>query len=195
MPYEIFLLGLGNPGSKYAGTRHNAGFMLIDRIAAGDSSLCWVEEPRYMSATARIAGVMVLLVKPTTYMNLSGGAVTDLMSRESLVASDLLVVCDDFNLPLGTIRLRRSGSAGGHNGLKSIIDALGTEVFPRLRLGVGPLPAGSDAADFVLSDFTEEEMEAADGMLARGEECIQAVILRGLDDAMSRFNAKLSDSD
>jgi len=152
------IAGLGNPGARYASTRHNIGFMVIDRLAK-DETVCFRNSLRYRSAVCRIRkhGKEALLVKPLTYMNNSGANVKALMGRYRIGQSDLMVVCDDMDLPLGKVRFRTRGKDGGHLGLRSIIEQLGSDEVARLRVGIGkPLPAGT-ASDFVLSEFKDEE--------------------------------------
>src|ERR1051325_3810717 len=151
------IVGLGNPGAEYEWTRHNLGFMLIDKLAAEAGAAVKRSECRSLVGNALIEGQRVLLAKPQTYMNLSGEAVSCLNSKHELEAESLIVISDDLALPWGAIRLRERGSAGGHNGLKSIIGALGTNEFIRLRLGIQPEHPLSDAKKFVLSEFSGAE--------------------------------------
>ena len=179
--------GLGNPGPRYAGTRHDLGFMLVDRLAREAGEPWRSERGTHVAGPFRLggAGDPVLLVKPQDYMNLSGPPLQSLMGRQHVPLPRLLVACDDINLPLGKLRLRPSGSAGGHNGLSSIIGCLGTE-FPRLRLGVGKEPSGMDRADWVLSRFKPDERAAVDEMLSRAERVIRDVAELGVDAAAKR---------
>ncbi len=150
------VLGIGNPGQRYDKTRHNVGFWVIDalseRLKAGHPT----DDHGAKASKTSIRGETILLLKPQTFVNLSGQTVRSVM-RKGLIAPDLFVVCDDINLPLGRIRVRPGGGDGGHNGLRSIIETLGNNQFPRVRVGVGAPPAGTDAADFVLESFEEEE--------------------------------------
>ena len=182
------LVGLGNPGADYKLTRHNLGFMLIDYLAAG-----WgikLEERKYGACWGRgaIAGQEVALVQPLSYMNLSGQPVKRLLRAFGLDLADLLVACDDLNLPLGRLRLRSRGSAGGHNGLKSIITSLQSAEFPRLRLGIGQPPPGQDAAEYVLSPFKIKEWPLVEEMLSRAGRALETCLAEGLQAAMNTFN-------
>jgi peptidyl-tRNA hydrolase, PTH1 family len=162
------VVGLGNPGPEYAATRHNAGFRLVDALAAR-----WGFPPFRRGERARVSegavdGVPVRLLKPTTYMNRSGAALASLRADPAFdPARDLLICVDDFNIPLGTFRLRADGSAGGHNGLKSIEGALQAQAYARLRIGVGPLPTSDPWEDFVLAPFTPEEDEQFEALLPK----------------------------
>lgn len=151
----------------------------------------WTRPAReYERAEGVLCGAEIVLLKPLTYVNLAGNALRAYEERESFSAGDLLVVCDDFNLPLGMMRLRRGGSDGGHNGLASIIDQMGINTFPRLRLGVGPLSPGVDPADFVLARFEDPEMNQVASIVQRAAECVETMIRRDIDEAMGKFNAR-----
>jgi PTH1 family peptidyl-tRNA hydrolase len=190
MPLEFIIAGLGNPGPRYERTRHNLGFRAVEAIAAARRGR-WEEPARKArAAKVRLGGGHGLLVEPLTYMNLSGDALLPIVLAESLPSSRVLVVCDDIALPLGQIRLRASGSDGGHNGLKSIIERLNTLDFPRLRMGCGPVPPRVDAAEFVLAEFLPEEEAAADAMIAEAVACAESWLFDGIGKAMSKFNAK-----
>jgi PTH1 family peptidyl-tRNA hydrolase len=180
---------LGNPGAKYAASRHNVGFMTGD--AVGERCGVRISRLRSGALTARceLGGESVLLAKPQTYMNLSGDAVGPLAAFYRVPPERILVVSDEVNLPVGKLRLRRSGSAGGHNGLKSIIAALGTDGFPRLRLGVGAPPHPDyDMADWVLSGFRGRDAEDMAAAVARAAEAVECYIKEGADAAMNRYN-------
>ena len=182
--------GLGNPGAKYAGTRHNIGFLAVEQVARVNGADAWKEKFDGLAADCWIAGERVALLKPMTFMNRSGAAVRKAFDFHKLEAADVLVVCDDFALPLGRLRLRGSGSAGGQNGLKDVIAQLGTDVVPRLRVGIGEPPPRIDPADFVLSGFRPaEQAEADDAVIAAGL-AIEAWASGGLAAAMNRFNGK-----
>jgi PTH1 family peptidyl-tRNA hydrolase len=190
MPLEFIIAGLGNPGPRYDRTRHNLGFRVADALAAARRGK-WGDTVRRMrSASIRLRDAHGLIVEPLTYMNLSGDALAPLMLSEQLPPSRLLVVCDDIALPLGQIRVRASGSDGGHNGLKSIIERLNTLDFPRLRMGCGPVPPRVDAAEFVLAEFLPEEEAAVEAMIKESVACCESWAYDGIGRAMSKFNAK-----
>jgi PTH1 family peptidyl-tRNA hydrolase len=184
------VIGLGNPGRKYEGTRHNVGFCVVEELmrrhAAGTSKSNFQAEV----AEASISGEKVLLVRPSTYMNLSGAAAVAVRDFYKLAGADLLVVCDDFALPLGRLRIRTQGSGGGQKGLSNIIERLGTDEVPRLRIGVGPLPAGWDGADFVLGRFNKDEADEIAVAVARAADAVEVWISQGIATAMSKYNAE-----
>ncbi len=185
------IVGLGNPGKQYQGTRHNVGFMVIQELSRRHFS---AERSRSKFFADIVAGRMfgddVLLVCPLTFMNESGKSVRQIADFYRVGFDQLLVVCDDFNLPLGRIRLRASGSSGGQNGLDDILRRLGTDQVPRLRLGIGPVPEGWTAPNFVLSRFAASERDEAERMVQRGADAGEAWLQDGLLAAMARFNAK-----
>ncbi|MFH2002446.1 MAG: aminoacyl-tRNA hydrolase [Planctomycetota bacterium] len=196
------VVGLGNPGTRYRFTRHNAGYMAVDRLIE-DKKLEWVTlgslgilalgkvdqesfEPERHDQEVEMS---FCALKPLTYMNRSGMAVGDCVDRARIPFENLLVISDDFNLPVGRIRFRKQGSAGGHNGLKSIIRTLGTDAFSRLRIGVGPLPRGANIVNFVLDEFSEPDLDHLDQALNRACEAVQVWIRnRDIDLCMNRFN-------
>ena len=182
------IVGLGNPGAEYERTRHNLGFMLIDKLAAEAGRAVKRNECRSLIGNALIGNERVLLAKPQTYMNLSGEAVGSLIAKNELPAESLIVISDDLALPFGSIRLRERGSAGGHNGLKSIIAALGTNEFVRLRIGIQPEHPLSDAKRFVLDEFTRAEEKLLPEMLERAAEALRSVLRDGIAKAMSLHN-------
>jgi PTH1 family peptidyl-tRNA hydrolase len=182
------IVGLGNPGPEYAGNRHNMGFAVIDALADKFRADVTARAHKALVGRARLAGVEALLVKPHTYMNLSGNAVAPILSEMKAGPDDLIVVHDDIDLPLGSIRIRKSGGAGGQNGVASIMGSLGTDRFIRVKLGVGRPPSGVDPADHVLSCFTADELLVAREVAARAVEAIMAVLKEGPDRAMNRFN-------
>jgi PTH1 family peptidyl-tRNA hydrolase len=190
MPVEFIVAGLGNPGDPYRRTRHNLGFLAVEALATVRRSRWQAPARRRRTARCNVAGRDVLLVEPLTFMNLSGDALAALVLEETIPPERLLVVCDDIALPLGQVRLRRAGSDGGHNGLASIIERLGTTAFPRLRMGIGPVPPRVDAAEFVLAEFLPEEDPAVEAMVAEAMACAEAWIVDGVERAMARFNAR-----
>jgi PTH1 family peptidyl-tRNA hydrolase len=184
------IVGLGNPGSEYEWTRHNVGFLLIDKLAADAGITVKRRECRSLLGGGAIEGRRSKLVKPQTYMNLSGEAVACLKAKDELAETDqsLIVISDDLALPFGTIRLRARGSAGGHNGLKSIIATLGTNEFTRLRIGIQPEHPVSDAKKFVLAEFATGERRALNEILERSAEAVRSVLRDGIAKAMSLYN-------
>src|ERR1043165_10009838 len=186
----FLIVGLGNPGSEYAATRHNLGFMLIDKLAADAQITVGRRECNAFVGRGQIENVTVKLAKPQTYMNLSGQTVSCLIAKHPAEprGSQLIVINDDLALPLGTIRIRERGSAGGHNGLKSIIAALGTNEFMRLRIGIQPEHPLSDARRFVLDEFSRAERESLPEILERAAEALRSVLRDGVAKAMSLHN-------
>ncbi|MGP1272325.1 MAG: aminoacyl-tRNA hydrolase [Phycisphaerales bacterium] len=186
------IVGLGNPGAEYARTRHNAGFMAVDRLAdAHAAGQIPRSKFRSMVLDASIDGEKCVLMKPTTYMNLSGHAVAEAARFYKLDPSaDLLVLVDEVALEVGAIRVRAEGGAGGHNGLASIQQMLGMTEYPRLRIGVGPRPALVSLHDFVLGRFTELEELPLKNALARAVEAVRVFVARGVEAAMNEFNGR-----
>jgi PTH1 family peptidyl-tRNA hydrolase len=182
------IVGLGNPGRKYDKTRHNVGFEVLDLVAVRNAADSPKEKFSGRVADATIAGERVLLLWPHTLMNLSGQSVGAAVEFYQVPLNDVLVVCDDFNLPLGKLRVRASGSAGGQNGLKDIIKRLGTEDVPRLRLGIGPVPDAWDAADFVLSKFGRSDRTMIDEVIDRAAEAVECWAAEGISTGMNKFN-------
>ena len=184
------IVGLGNPGPKYAATRHNVGFDVLDRLARRHGAE-WEAAPRGIEALiARWRAGDTVFVKPLTFMNLSGTAIVGLLQFYKIEPSDLLVIVDEVQLETGRIRIRPSGSAGGHNGLKSVIGSLGTEAFPRLRIGVGRGDNRRDLADHVLAKFDPDERSVIEDAIVRAVDASEAFIADGVADAMNRFNRK-----
>ena len=187
----LLIAGLGNPGEEYSGTRHNMGFMVVDRLLAKlpkNFEAVYGCSSRYWRGT--YAGRTLLLQKPETYMNLSGDAVSALMRREGIEPGEIAVVYDDMDLELGRIRIRRSGSSGGHNGIKSIIGRLGTEAFPRIRIGIGHGESGHGGADFVLSGFNEKEQPVCDRVIEAAADALILMLRRGSTAAMNVYNSQ-----
>jgi len=182
------VVGLGNPGPEYDKTRHNIGFELVDQIAA-ERKLKWAKEHKFRSKIA-LDGSSLVLAKPLTFMNLSGNAVSRLMRHYKLLPSQILIVYDDIALPLGTLRFRANGSAGGHNGIKSLIEYLGTEDFPRLRIGIGATPGNEPLTDHVLGRFGQEEWSEMEKVLAIAVDGVNCALSAGLDSAMNQYNRR-----
>lgn len=182
------VIGLGNPGSQYERTRHNLGFMLIDRLAADHGVQVKRDECRSLMGRFTLFGETVELVKPQTYMNLSGEAVSCLVQKPDRDISRLVIVSDDLALPLGSIRIKPKGSHGGQNGLRSVIDRLKTSDFIRLRIGMSPDHPVSNTRDFVLQNFAKSEIETVEKVISVGAEAVLAVIADGVEQAMARYN-------
>jgi PTH1 family peptidyl-tRNA hydrolase len=184
------IAGLGNPGKRYAGTRHNVGFDVLDLLASRHH-VEWDSAPRGIDAlSGRWREADVVLAKPLTFMNLSGSAVRDLLQFYKIDVADALIVVDDINLELGRLRARPSGSAGGHNGLKSVIETLGSEGFARLRVGVGRGDARRDLADHVLAKFEPDERSIVAETVGRAADAVELFITDGIGLVMNRFNRK-----
>jgi PTH1 family peptidyl-tRNA hydrolase len=186
------IVGLGNPGREYARTRHNVGFEVVDALAKRHHVRIIRRMGRALIARARIAGQDVTLAKPQTFMNLSGQAVAHIARREKIEPSEILVIYDDMDLPLGRIRLRPDGSSGGHKGMRSIIERLGTTEFPRLRIGIGS--ADRDAALHVLSRFRRGEREVARKAIRSAADAVEMILSEGIEPAMNLYNRR-SDGD
>jgi peptidyl-tRNA hydrolase, PTH1 family len=187
------IVGLGNHGSDYIQTRHNVGFLVVDKFAAATHATFRPGKGDYWFAECSLNNNKVALLKPTTYMNNSGIAVKEFLEREKIPLDRLLVVCDDFQLPLGTIRMRQNGTDGGHNGLSSVIYHLMTDQFARLRCGIASamMPVEkSMMKDFVLGQFTESEFSEVTSMVERARDACLSCIEDGMDRTMNRFNAK-----
>lgn len=184
------IAGLGNPGSQYEWTRHNCGFLVIDELARRAGREVRTPECQSLTTRAIISGQSAILVKPLTFMNLSGSAVAALKQKYELAsAADVLVISDDLALPFGKIRVRPKGSAGGQNGLKSVIAKLGTQEFPRVRLGIAPESHPiSNASEFVLSDFPKKDREALAEMVALAADAVEVILTNGIVEAMSKYN-------
>jgi peptidyl-tRNA hydrolase, PTH1 family len=186
------IIGLGNPGPKYEWTRHNCGFMVIDEVARRAGKQVKAPECQALTARAIIGGEEAILAKPQTFMNLSGVAVAALIKKyEVRERSSILVVSDDLALPFGKIRIRAQGSSGGQKGLKSIIEKLGGQDFPRLRLGIAPDHPVNDAADFVLSEFPKKDRDALARIVALASDAVEDLLTTGVANAMSKYNSSL----
>jgi PTH1 family peptidyl-tRNA hydrolase len=188
------IVGLGNPGPKYRNTRHNVGFQVLDRLAVRWGASFDREKFQGLIATCSCGSENVMLLKPLTYMNRSGTAVADATRNRVPDLVDMLVVVDDVNLPFGRLRMRERGSAGGHNGLKSIIEHVGTQDFPRLRIGVGVNKTGDSLTDHVLGSFRPEERAELDAIIARAADGVVAFVEGGVLPAMNEVN-KMPKSD
>lgn len=182
------VVGLGNPGPEYDGTRHNVGFDLVDRLAA-ERDFKWKRERKFRAKIAS-ANTSLVLAKPLTYMNLSGNAVARLQRFHKLAPDQILVVYDDVDLPIGRIRFRPEGSAGGHNGIKSLIEFLGTKEFPRLKIGIGSAGGREEMIGHVLGKFSAEECEELEKVLAIAQDGVNCALSAGLDRAMNQFNGR-----
>ncbi|MFZ4636818.1 MAG: aminoacyl-tRNA hydrolase [Planctomycetota bacterium] len=181
-------VGLGNPGPAYHNTRHNVGFEVLETLARRAGSPGRRQRFQGEVAQATVRGTPVLLLWPLTWMNLSGSSVLATRDFYKIPDSDMIVVCDDFNLPLDTIRLRPAGSAGGQNGLADVLSRLGTPTIPRLRLGVGPLPAGWKTADYVLGKFSRQDRERVEVMVERAADAAEEWAALGIQAAMNKYN-------
>lgn len=184
------IAGLGNPGGKYDNTRHNVGFQVIDILA--DRMGILVEEKKHKALCGRgmLEGQKVVLLKPQTFMNLSGESVRAAADFYKAGPEDVLVVYDDISLEPGQLRIRTKGSAGGHNGIKNIIAHLGTQEFPRVKVGIGEKPKGMDLADYVLSRFSKGEQELMDQAFKEAADAVAVILGQGIEPAMNQFNAK-----
>ena len=186
----MLIVGLGNPGSDYAATRHNLGFMLIDKLAEAERIVVKRRECSSIVGQGAIEGVVTKLAKPQTFMNLSGGAVSCLLRKveSNEPVKQLVVISDDLALPIGKIRIRERGSAGGHNGLKSIIAAIGTDEFIRLRIGIQPDHPLSDVKPFVLDTFSKSEQTVVKEAIEKSADALRTIIRDGALKAMQQFN-------
>jgi PTH1 family peptidyl-tRNA hydrolase len=186
------IAGLGNPGYEYHLTPHNLGFMAVDRLAQEWGLELAHYEAQALTASTRRDGLDVLLAKPQTYMNLSGMAVARLVEKYKLEVRDLIVLVDDAALPLGSLRIRPRGSAGGHKGMKSIISALDSGDFARVRLGVGPEQPIEDMVSYLLGRFRDADLKTVAAMLGQACEAVHVILREGLQKAMNRFNRRVS---
>lgn len=186
---KYLIAGLGNKGEKYASTRHNIGFLVVEEMAR-NAGFPFVPSNFGEVCQFKFRGRPVTLLKPDTYMNLSGNAIDFWLKKEQIPVTNLMVVTDDLNLPFGTLRMRGKGSDGGHNGLKSIQDKLQTTQYARLRFGIGDTFRQGQQVDYVLGDWSAEEKEKLDERLAVSSEAVFAYIFTGLNNAMNEFNGK-----
>lgn len=186
------IIGLGNPGKDYAGTRHNVGFQIIDKIAEKYDIGVMENKHKALIGKGYINGQKVILVKPQTFMNLSGESVRAVIDYYKIEEQEeLIVIYDDISMEVGQIRIRKKGSAGGHNGIKNIIAHLGHDVFLRVKVGVGEKPKGYDLADYVLGHFNKAEQETMDDSRSRAAEAVQLLISGKVDEAMNQYNKKV----
>ena len=191
MPSRL-IVGLGNPGRAYSLNRHNAGFMLMDHLAAISSAAFEVFNSHAMIARASIESDSAIIAKPQVFMNRSGKVVAALLRRFPVALENVLIAYDDIDLPLDRLRLLPAGGTAGHHGLESVTEALDSRVFPRLRLGVGRPPGTMDPADYVLSDFARNETEIVEIMIGRAADCIKLMLREGIEAAMTRYNTEIS---
>lgn len=188
------VVGLGNPGKQYEGTRHNVGFEALSLVAEQWDAEAPKSKYDALVSEAMVSGERALLVWPQTYMNRSGSAVRQAIEFYKAPLEELMVVCDDFNLPVGRLRIRGKGSSGGQNGLKDIAHQLGAEDYARLRIGVGPVPASKDAADFVLGRFGRKERELIEVTLQDAAAAVACWAQQGVSEAMNQYNGAGGDS-
>lgn len=183
------IIGLGNPGKKYENTRHNLGFIAVDRLAEKHNIQVDKIKFKALVGDGRIAGQKVLLVKPQTFMNLSGESVREVVNYYKVAPENVIVIYDDFDIPLGSIRIRKSGSAGTHNGMKSVVYQLKTDKFPRVRLGIGS-SKNNDVIDFVIGGFSKEEVPILRETIDNTTLALECILSDNLDIAMNRYNTK-----
>ena len=189
------IAGLGNPESRYEGTRHNVGFDALRQLANDCGIALDGKKMKAVYGRGVIGGEKVILSMPQTYMNLSGESVREMADYFKLKPEDIIVIFDDIDLPVGQLRIRHGGSAGGHNGIKSIISCLGSDAFVRVRIGTGAKPKGWDLADYVLGHFDAAERKLIDDAAERAAEAVKVIIEEGIEPAMNQFNRKLAASD
>lgn len=188
---DMFMIaGLGNPTKAYEGTRHNVGFRVIDKIAQDYNIAVDTKKHRALCGKGVIEGQKVILLKPLTYMNLSGESIREAADYYKIAPEDILVIFDDISLDVGQLRIRKKGSAGGHNGIKSIIAHLGTTEFPRIKVGVGEKPKGWDLADYVLGKFSGEDAKLIGEAAADASDAVKLMLTQDIDAAMNKYNAK-----
>jgi PTH1 family peptidyl-tRNA hydrolase len=193
LPQRWLVVGLGNPGPEYEFSPHNAGFLAVDRFAAQNGIRVSRKEAMAHVGIGSFGGIEVIVAKPQTYMNESGGSVKQLLPKYELDASALLLVYDELALPWGQLRVRPKGSAAGHNGVSSVIRSTGTEDFPRLRIGVHPGHPLSSGKDYLLSPVRRGQLKEWDSILMRAAEAIESIIADGVEKSMAKFNRKIED--
>jgi len=187
------IIGLGNPGREYRDNRHNVGFMLIDRLIVRLNARGMRLQSKAIVTSAMYEERKLILGKPQTYMNLSGGSVQGLLNFYKIPLSNFMIVSDDLDIPFGTIRIRASGGAGGQRGVASTIECLGTKDFPRIRIGIGRPPGRMDPADYVLQNIPRDEMSTLSDVLNRAADAVLAFVKDGLDKSMNQFNGSAID--
>ncbi len=185
----MMIVGLGNPGPEYAKTRHNAGFLTVDLLGENLRASYWKDEAGAKTAVVRFGDDELVLVKPQTFVNVSGAAVSRLLREYEIDLADLIVVHDDLDLPPGAVRVKRGGGHGGHNGLRSINETLGTGDYPRVRVGIGRPPGRMDPADFVLQPMRGEALEDFEAVIPSAAQATMHVLEHGVDSAMREYNA------
>ncbi len=184
------IAGLGNPGNKYENTRHNVGFSTIDLLSSKHGIKVNKLKHKALTGEGTIAGERVLLVKPQTFMNLSGESIRDVTEWYKLAMDNIIIIYDDVDLPVGTIRIRPKGSSGTHNGMKSVIYQLQSDEFPRIRIGIGKAPEGWDLADYVLGRFSADEAGTLRESIERAADAAAAIVASGVSAAMNQFNGE-----
>ncbi len=182
------VVGLGNPGETYEGTRHNLGFMVLDRLAFRYGTAVDIKKKKSMVGRIKLGKEKVILLKPQTFVNLSGEAVLYMASFLRVMPENIIVVCDDVNLPLGKIRVRKYGSSGGHNGVKSLIQFLRSDNFPRVRVGIGSPPPEVELEKYVLDRFTSEELEILNPAMEKACDAIELIAVGEIEKAMNLYN-------
>ena len=189
---DMFIIaGLGNPGKTYEGTKHNVGFQVIDKLAQDYTITVDKWKHKAFIGEGRIGQHKVMLVKPQTFMNLSGESIREILSYYKIPVSRLIVIYDDTSLPLSGVRIREKGSAGGHNGMKSIISQLGTDTFLRIKVGIGEKPNGWDLADYVLSKFQKEDLPLIEEGIGKAAKAVTLLLTEGIQEAMNQTNQKV----
>jgi peptidyl-tRNA hydrolase, PTH1 family len=188
--HALVVVGLGNPGSEYAGTPHNIGFMVVDALAAAHSIRVTRKENSALVGLGTVGGRLVVLAKPQTFMNLSGPSVKGLLERYEADPSRLLLVYDELDLPWTAMKIKPKGSAAGHNGVKSVISSVGTNEFPRLRLGIHPGHPIRSGADFVLSPFKRSQLKEVEETVDRAREAVESIVADGVEKAMAVYNRR-----
>ena len=182
------IVGLGNPGRDYSATRHNVGFMAVDELARRWNITNWKQKYNAEVAEYRLDGDVIMLVKPQTYMNLSGTAISELARFYKIPAHDVVVIFDDLDLPAGRLRLRTKGGSGGHRGIESLLTHMGSAEFPRIRIGIGRPPAGWEVVDYVLSRFAAEEQPLLTEVIGKADDAVEYTLKHGFTKAMNAFN-------